>query len=52
MKSTDGSAYVGLLKGEENHSFGVKTWPNGDLYIGEFKDNEKYEQGTYTWSDG
>ena len=49
---TDGSVYVGELKGGERNGQGTYTWTNGDKYVGEYKDGKKHGQGKFTFTDG
>ena len=44
---SDGSKYVGEVKGNKMHGRGTYTWPNGHKYVGEHKDGVRWEGIAY-----
>jgi hypothetical protein len=49
---TDGSKYVGELKGGLMHGQGTTTYADGSKYVGEWKNGQKNGQGTTTFASG
>ena len=46
---SDGSKYVGGMKGGKRHGQGTVTISDGSKYVGEWKDNKWNGQGTFTY---